>query len=119
MLPLPKDYQGRGASGSILVTNIGVKLPDVACAFVILHNLTIEDTLDSDTGEFEPKAEIADAATPIEATSSEIVWGFNNSYTNQLFAGQSSYMIPINNLKQISLRTQGNDKTVISYDYYY
>lgn len=112
-------------SGSILVTEKGVSLPNIPATGFILSNWNIDNKASfpyrRDTtnafGDANAPAD-AKATTILQQSGNEIIWGFNGNYAHQLFAGQTTPLFPCGNLSEVSLRTRPGQKITIFYSYF-
>lgn len=87
MRPLTTNYQE--------LTNESVPLPRFSCDFVILTAapLTLDDV------RIPP-----DANGTYHTTGKEVMWGIGNEAMHTLYVGQTSVLIPVENLNQICVK---------------
>ncbi len=93
--------EGRPQSGSAVVTDKGVRLPDEAARFVMLENWYVLDD---------------DLLTNAHAI--DVLWGYNGTYSHWLRAGGSTALLPVNNLNFISLRSKPGETITIYFSWY-
>ena len=105
-----ENLEGGAGSASELVTPEGIVLPDQDCKLVILSNFNIPD-LNSFNYDVAP-GDIFDS-------KKEIFWGFNGTFTFQLFPASQTDYIPVKNLKNISLRTHPAVSRKVYYTYFF
>lgn len=123
---LPKEFQGIAESIPVKVTDEIKQLPrlDKKIAGVILHNLTVTD---NPIPTNKPQVEEAMQTSALQyggsgssgtVAGTEIFYGFG-ALSRQLFAGQSSEFIPINDVSQIVVKCRENIEITIWYDIFY
>lgn len=106
------DFRGHGEGGSKAVpADTTVRLPDEPCKFVQLHNWTVTEVADLDA----PKAAAATSHPKDAEDGTEIYYGLNGKLSGQLFAGDSTVLLPIDNANQISVRAVAGASATIHY----
>jgi len=89
-----EDFQGIARSSSIkLAAGEAKQLPDEACRFAILGRWSVTDDgtfTNVDTGD-------------VLASNNEMYYGYDGVLGHQLFPGESTNLLPVNNLKQITV----------------
>lgn len=93
-----EDLQGLANCGTKALAGHGtlIVLPDQPCKFAMLSSWTVgvDNSRTAKTG--------ATASTKGSGSAGvEIYWGFNGQLFGQLFTGERTEMLPINNLNQI------------------
>lgn len=79
-----------------------IQLPDRACKWAMLANWTV---VGDDARTAKPGA---NAATPNSGNPDvEMYWGFNGKLFAQLFTGNTTDFLPVNNLNQICIKGNG------------
>lgn len=96
--------RGEGHSSSIAVTPAGVRLPPIPARYVILSNWNVQND-----AAFTKKA--VPGVAPEDAND-EVYWGFDGVYAHQLFASQTTGLIPCSDLSQICLRSLPADAVI-------
>lgn len=94
------DYEGKTGGSSIDVGEGGVRLPDQPCKYAMISNWNVLN----DAAAFSFHAPSADNL--YENSGFEMYYGFNGIYVAQIFPGSNTGLLPVNNLKQICLRTR-------------
>lgn len=106
MSHLLTDVEGNGHSSAVEVDEKGVRLPKQAARYLIISNWNVSNdpslALIANPGNLGP--------TELEH---EVYWGFNGVYAHQLFPGQTTELIPVNDLSQITLRTRPGLKSTV------
>lgn len=99
-LSLLAKSSGIARPGVIHVTNAGVTLPDVPCVAVKLENWDFA----------------GDLVTP---NNVDALWGYGGIYVHWLRVGVATGLLPVNNLKDICLRSvQDGQELDVFYSYY-
>lgn len=104
------DVRGEGWSSSALVTEQGITLPKITAKYLILSNWNILN--DKSMALLANPNNVA----PVELES-EVYWGFRGVFAHQLFPGQTSELIPVNDLSQITLRSRPGKSTTVWYSW--
>lgn len=108
------DFQGISDAGSLNVAaDVTVRLPNQPCKLVMLSNWTV-----ADEPTFSPKGTAAFSLPDDADDASEMYYGFNGRIIAQLFAGQSTQLIPVANLNQICVRSTPGSSGVIWYAWF-
>lgn len=94
------NYEGVSGGSAIEVTEGGVTLPPQPCKYVLISNWNVSN----DAEGFTYRAPSGDNL--YENAGFELYYGFKGVYVCQLFPGSNSFLIPVNNTKQICLRTR-------------
>ncbi len=116
------NLTGGAQSGSIEVTEKGARLPKQTARFVMLSNWSVQDdssysakpSYDETNNVINGGA--TDAAQP---PNTEIYFGFGGNEAHQLFAGQTTVLIPVSDLSQITVRTRPNQRTTIFFSWFF
>lgn len=93
-------YKGNAVAGDkAIASGETVRLPDEPCRFVILWNwtTTAATALPEKSGAAGPQPEDA-------ADDSQLHYGFNGIMCGQLFVGEHTPLLPVNNASQITAR---------------
>lgn len=109
------DLNGTGGSGAAAIAaDKETRLPDVPCRFVQLHNWTVTDA----TGLATVRESALSSQPKDAADGTELYYGFNGVMSAQLFAGESTPLLPVNNLNQIYARATTGNTGTIRYTYF-
>lgn len=109
------NYEGNSDASDIkIAADKTVRLPDRPCKFVMLSNWTV-----SDVPTFPPKGAAAFSLPHDADTATEVYYGFNGRITAQLFAGQSTVLLPVSNLSQICVRSTPGMSGVVWYAWFW
>lgn len=90
---------GEAQAGFVDVTAEGVRLPDLPCRYVKLSNLSVIEDLTT-----------ANAVT--------IFYGFAGNLAHELFPGDTTQLIPVQNATQIFVRTRSLLTARLYFSYY-
>lgn len=104
-----KDFKGLADTHIVQITDEGTRLDAKPCKFVKISNFNVENIPTLPT-EFT-----REAATE----GGEIYFGFGGTPTMQIFAGESSELLPISNLDQITLQARPGATKTIWVTYFY
>lgn len=102
------DFKGLAGTRSVNVTDRGEQLEDLACKFVKLSNFNVSNLI---SRPFD--------TTDAKDSGFEIYWGFSGNPSFQLFAGEQTELLPIQNLNQITLQARPGDTRQIWITYFY
>jgi hypothetical protein len=113
-----EGFQGLSNSGSVsLPVDKTIRLPDQPCKFVMLSNFTVLDDMDNTA-----KPDAGDPLTVID-NQQEIYYGFTSGaggrLVAQLFVGQSTELLPVNDCNQIIVRSRHGNAGVIYYAWFW
>ncbi len=100
----PGDLTGVADCSSMELSGITVvdRLPDVPCKYAVLSQWTVDDSL---ARTVKPGAT---ASSPTSGNAGdEMYWGFNGKVFAQLFTGERTEMLRVNNLNQICVKGNG------------
>lgn len=113
-----EGFLGLSNAGSVpLTSDKTVRLPDQPCKFVMLSNFNVLDDTDNtakpDAGNFAAEAD----------NQQEIYYGFTagagGRLVGQLFQGQSTELLPVNNCNQIIVRPRKSRTGVLYYAWFW
>lgn len=98
------DLEGLAQCGSITLGGLSAitPLPDIPCRFAMLSSWTVTTAL--------ARTAKAGATASTKGSGSagvEIYWGFNNQLFGQLFTGEQTPLLPVNNLRQLCAKGTG------------
>lgn len=106
-------------SSAVKVDERGVSLPNRPARFVMMSNWNVEN---NSNFTYKSGTESAGSRAVTEAAyggaGAEVLWGFRGTYAHQLFAGQTTILIPITNLEDICLRTRPGQSVTIWYSFF-
>lgn len=90
-----EGYEGKADCSNVLVPVGGsVRLPDQKCKFVRLARWNVSDD----------EAFTVDATANRLEANNEVYYGFNGKLFGQLYMSDTSDLIPVSNLNQITIR---------------
>ncbi len=109
---LQDDYLGEARSSSFDVTEALRRLPDNPCRFVMLCNWNTDDAT-----ALNYSALSGDSL--YENAGFEILYGFNGVVAHQLFASQTTGLLPVKNTNLISVRTRAGVARKLFFTFFY
>ena len=108
------NFQGYAAGSSILVpAGKIIRLPDQTCRYAMLSNWNVINNAST----FAFRSVSGDQM--YENAGDEVYFGFNGVLVAQLFPSQSTGLLPVNNLKQICLRSRPGEDITVWYAWFY
>lgn len=91
-----EGYEGKADCSSVLIAvNASVRLPDQPCKFVRLARWNVSDN----------EAFTVDATANRYEANNEVYYGFKGKLFGQLYMSDTSDLIPVSNLNQITIRS--------------
>jgi hypothetical protein len=109
------DYKGDADAGSLdIPADKTVRLPDNPCRFVMLSNLTVTDAAALTT----PKNAALSSQPKDAADNTELYWGIDGRISGQLFAGESTVLLPVKNTNKISIRAAAGATGRVHYTWF-
>jgi len=108
-------------SGSITVTDKGVTLPKRAARFVMLSNWNTDGSSELNFRDDGSNNLASDGGVDMNvsgASGLEVIWGFGGTFAHQLFAGQTTPLIPIADLQDVCLRCRTGSQVTIWYSFF-
>lgn len=106
-----ESYLGEARSSSVIATAELQRLPDNPCRFVMLCNWNTDDSTALNYSALS-------GDNLYENAGFEILYGFNGIVAHQLFASQSTGLLPVKNTNLISFRSRTADRALF-YTWFY
>ncbi len=91
-------FKGLIRTGSVLVTELGVILPNEPARAIKMENWDLLQDL-------------------VTANGNDVLWGYGGAYIHWLKAGGNTEFLPITNLANINLRTKPGQQCEIFYSF--
>lgn len=114
MLPHYFNLDGGAASGHILVTESGVRLPDQPAKLLLISNLNVANNFASFSYDVGPVNN-----APTQQAGGEVYWGIDGVFAHQIFPGEQTPILPVHNLKLITLRARPGSLRDIWYTWFW
>jgi hypothetical protein len=105
-------FEGRAAASSILVNEVGSRLPYQPCRYALLSNWNVQNDPTLAYKSLSGSGLYEDAGF-------EIYYGFGGVYCVQLFPSQNSGLLPISNLDQICVRSRAGSSVQLWYAWFW